>query len=368
MYKNISKILAISLLIIFIFVSITGCGSTSANSASDQTKQTEKKEEPKQDETKKDESKAAGQDKKLKLGYVQNFSSHEFYKNIGRGAKEAAEKTGVDFEIADANLDINKQISMCETMLAKKVDALIVTPVDPKGIMPIIEKAMGAGIPVITESVKAPKQTCYIGIDDFAGGYLDGKYAGEYVKKNNFPTPKALLVGLPALEACVNRTEGFKKGLLEVVPDAKIVAEVDGSGAKDKAMAKATDALTAHPDINLIMGINDDSTLGGVQAYKAAGKDLSKLIAFGFGVEGVAAKNELTDAKGPYQGGLAMFPENIGRLLVETAIKAAKKETVPESIQVPFTVMNKENVATYYKKQGDDWLIIWDEVLKIQSK
>jgi len=310
---------------------------------------------------------SAASGKKLQVAYVENFSAHEFYQNIGRGATAEADKLGIDFTIADANSDMNKQISLGETLLAKNIDALIVTPVDAKGVQPLIDEAMAKGIPVITESVKADKQTCYVGIDDFQGGYLDGKFAGQYVKDHNFPTPKALLVGLPALEACVNRTEGFKKGLLELVPDAQIVAEVDGSGMKDKAVQVATDALTAHPDVNLIMGINDDSTLGGVQAYTATGKDPSKLIAFGFGVEGVAAKNALSDPANPYQGGLAMFPENIGKILVDTAVKAANKESVPSDIQVPFDVMTKANVNTYYTKQGDDWLINWDALAKLAS-
>lgn len=301
----------------------------------------------------------------LKIAYIVNFASHEFYQNIIKGAQAEADERGVIIEFQDANLDINKQISMGETLLTKGIDALIITPVDAKGVMPLIDQALAANIPVITESVKAENQTCYVGIDDFEGGYLDGKFAGQWLIDANFTDIKCLLVGLPALEACVNRTEGFKKGLLEIIPDAVIAVEVDGQGSKDKAMAVSTDALTANPGVNVIMGINDDSTLGGVQAYLAGGGDPTKLAAFGFGVEGIAAKNELSDSASPYQGGLAMFPENIGRLLVDAAIKAANGETVPTDIQVPFDVMTKDNVSKYYTKNGDSWDIIWSEVLKL---
>ena len=360
MQKRILKVLAVCMVLAIMATAMIGCGKSSENVNTDQPKQQESKNNNEENEV--------ANKKNMRVGYIVNFAAHEFYKNIIKGMRDTAEKSGIEIDVVDANQDIAKQISAGENLLAKGIDALIITPVDAKGVMPLIEQAMKEGIPVITESVKAEKQTCYVGIDDFQGGYLDGKYAGEYAKKTNFGTPKVLLVGLPALEACVNRTEGFKKGLLEVIPEAEIVAEVDGQGIKDKAMAVATDALTAHPDINMIMGINDDSTLGAVQAYKAAGMDISKLAAFGFGVEGNAAKNELVDPDSPYQGGLAMFPENIGRICVEMAVKAANGEDIPSDVQVPFDVMNKENVNAYYQKDGDEWNIMWEEVEKLSSK
>ncbi len=297
----------------------------------------------------------------LKIGYIENFAAHEFYQNIIKGMKETAQTKGHTLEIADANGDIAKQISLGENMLTKNVDALIITPVDAKGIMPLIEQATAAGVPVITEAVPTENQTCYVGIDDFYGGYIDGKAAGEYAKANNVE-PKLLVVGLPALEVCVKRVEGFKKGLTEVVPTAKVVAEVDGAGAKDIAVGVATDALTANPDVNMVMGINDDSTIGGLLACEAAGMDMSKVIGFGFGVEGIAAKNLLVDPKSSYKGGLGMFPEMIGRLCIEMAEKAVKGEEVPVAITTPLEVLNSDNVTKYYTQSGTDWTINWPEV------
>ena len=47
---------------------------------------------------------------------------------------------------------------------------------------------------------------------------------------------------------------------------------VDGGGVIDKANPAATDLIQANPDMNVIFGINDDSSLGTVRALKAAGK------------------------------------------------------------------------------------------------
>ena len=47
---------------------------------------------------------------------------------------------------------------------------------------------------------------------------------------------------------------------------------VNGGGVIDKAVPAATDLLTAHPNINVLFGINNDSTLGIAQALRAEGK------------------------------------------------------------------------------------------------
>src|SRR5205085_8206726 len=102
-------------------------------------------------------------------------------------------------------------------------------------------------------------------------------------------------VGLPALSTTVARSKGFVDGIHSVLADATVAQSVDGKGLKDEAVKVAADALTAHPDVNIIFGINDDSALGGLQAYKAAGMDTSKLLVVGFGCEGKACKNALME-------------------------------------------------------------------------
>ena len=56
--------------------------------------------------------------KKLKVGYVINFMSHEWYQNISRSAIARAGELGVELIVADANLDVAAQISKAENLLA----------------------------------------------------------------------------------------------------------------------------------------------------------------------------------------------------------------------------------------------------------
>lgn len=292
---------------------------------------------------------------KLKIGYVCNFMSHEWYQNVTKGAQRRAEELGVELEVADANLDSAQQISFAENLIAKGVDILALTPVDATALKPTIELATSKGIKVVTESNPVGGEVTCVGADNFGAGKMAGKWMGEYAVANNIEL-NLLLVGYPNFEDCRNRVEGFKEGIGETSAKFTVVQEVDSQGGKEKALAVSTDALTAHPEINAIFGINDDSTQGAIQAYKSVGLDESKLTAVGFGLEGIVGRDALLN-KTPIKAELAMFPDFVGACIVDAAIAASKGETVPERYQTPTTMVTPETYPTFYTQEGDNWVM-----------
>lgn len=304
-------------------------------------------------------------DDKLQIGYVTNFGSHEWYQNIIKGAENTAKEKDQKFEWADANVDLQKQISQAENMLTKGADVLELSPVDPKGLSAIMAQAKEKQVPVITESNPIEGAETVVGIRNLDGGVVAGKWAGEYVKEDEDGIfqdgAKVLIVGLPSQQDTRDRVAGFKKGLKESGANYEIVQEVNGGGSKDQALKASQDAITANKDVNMIFGINDDSALGGTQAYEQAGLDPEKLVTIGFGVEGIAGKNAL-ESGGPYKAGLAMFPEYVGRTLVESAEKAANGEDLPEHTVTPIAMLTPENLDEYYAKDGKEYKIKFDAV------
>ncbi len=118
---------------------------------------------------------------RLKVGYIVNFMSHEWYQNICAAAEARAAELGVDIVIADANLDIAAQISKAENMIAQGVDVLALTPVDAKALGVVIERARAQGIRVLTESNPAVGAETYVGIDNRAAGRKAGDWFVEHV-------------------------------------------------------------------------------------------------------------------------------------------------------------------------------------------
>ena len=135
--------------------------------------------------------------------------------------------------------------------------------------------------------------TTLVAICDYDTGYHAGVEAGKYAKEKLGGKAKVMNVGLPLLSATVLRSEGFMDGIKTEIPDATMVHDLDGGGNPDRSFEVSAAALAQNGDINVIYGINDSSSLGGLQAWKAAGKSQDDLLVVGTGGEGLAFINAM---------------------------------------------------------------------------
>lgn len=300
------------------------------------------------------------------LSYVVNDMSHEWYQNIAKGAQRRAEELGITLKIADSAMDVSKQVNQVENMITEGVDVIMITPVDVKALANVMNEAAMENIPVVTESNVIDGAVTYVGIDNVSGGYMAGEWFVKYATENNID-PKILIVGLPAFQDCSQRVQGFKQALEDSGIAYEIVQEVDGQGSKETSLKVSQDALTAHPETNVIFGINDNSTTGGMAAYKESGLDESKLTAIGFGFEGVVGREALLSG-GPYKAAVAMFPDFVGVNLVDAAVKAYNGEELPANYQSGTVVITQENFSDFYTKDGDEYITNFDAIRALLDK
>jgi hypothetical protein len=85
--------------------------------------------------------------------------------------KEEAAKDGVDLNLTVANQDLSKQLNDVEDFITKGVNAIIISPVDSKGVKGAVLKAQKAGIPVITVDIAATGTdvTSHVATDNYVG-------------------------------------------------------------------------------------------------------------------------------------------------------------------------------------------------------
>jgi len=299
-----------------------------------------------------------------RIGWVGNYMMHEWYQTELRGMKARAAQLGIQLEVDDANLDMARQVSMAEDLMAKGVDVLIITPVQQEGAEAIVKKAKAEGIPLVIEGSPVKGMTTIVAISDYDCGFKGGVETGKYVKAKLGGKARILAVDLPALRPCILRVDGFVDGIKTVIPDAVVVHRIDGQGLKDKVLQVATDALTKDSNINVIYGCNDDSALGAMQAYKAAGLDTKKLVVCGTGSEGLAFIKAMQEG-GAYKVEAAMFPEAVGYECINMAVKLFNKETVPPHWVTPTFALTADTWSQYYSLNGDVRTINWDMVNKI---
>ncbi|HSR29655.1 MAG TPA: substrate-binding domain-containing protein, partial [Anaerolineae bacterium] len=89
-------------------------------------------------------------EEKRTLGLSLSTLNNPFFVTLKEGAEAAAGAAGVELVVVDAQDDSAREATNIEDLIQKEVDLLLVNPTDADAIVPSIEKANEAGIPVFT--------------------------------------------------------------------------------------------------------------------------------------------------------------------------------------------------------------------------
>jgi ribose transport system substrate-binding protein len=261
--------------------------------------------------------------------------AHLFYRDLEAGLQEEADSNKYTLIVTAAEFDLGKQTSQIEDFVARKVDAIVVCPVDSKGIGAAIRKANEAKIPVFTADIAAQEGqvTSHIASDNVAGGRL----AGEYLAKLLGGKGTVGIINQPAITSVLDRVRGFAEAIAKF-PDMKIVADVNGQGVRDRAMQAASDVLQAHPDIQGIFGINDDSALGALDAAQQFKRMNVAIIGYDATPPAVDAITKGTQLKAD----VVQYPKKIGSTTIQQIRAHFEGRQVSKIVPVDVGIADKE--------------------------
>jgi len=244
------------------------------------------------------------------IGVTLLTRAHVFYKDLEDGLRRAADRYGYELIVTAGEFDLGKQSAQIEDFITRKVDAIVVAPVDSRGIGPAIRKANEAKIPVFTSDIASQEGevVCHIASDNVAGGRL----AGEFLAKSLGGKGQVAVIGQPTVTSVLDRVQGFREALAKF-PGMEIVTEVNGEGVRDKAMQAASDVLQAHPGLAGIFGINDDSALGTLDAVKQFQRKNIVIVGYDATPPAVDAIKKGTALKAD----VVQYPDKIGENTVD---------------------------------------------------
>lgn len=283
---------------------------------------------------------ATGGNKK-KIGFAVSTLANPFFVSLRDGAQKKASSAGYDLLVADAQDDNAKQADEIANFITQKVDVIIVNPTDSDAVSPSVQKANGAGIPVIAldRSANAGSVASFIASDNVSAGKMG---AEQLIKAVPQGAKVAMLVGVPGASAARDRGQGFAQGLADGSVNSKnatLVAQQVANFKRDQALNVMQNILTANPDLNGVFCQNDDMALGAVQAVKAKGLTGKVFIV---GVDGIPDARAAVKA-GDIYADIAQQPELMGSVGVETAQKIINKQSPQADQKVPVQVLTKGN-------------------------
>jgi len=206
--------------------------------------------------------------KEYHLALILKSLSNPAIWNIADAAEKEAAKRGVKLTVlSSAGFSaLEDQVKQVEDMINTKVDLIGIQPVDEKGIIPVIEDANRAGIPVITVDTGSAggKLVTYIATDNYAAGVQAGEWM---VRAIGGKGKVAMIEGTPGSMQGRQRKEGFHKVMNEH-PDIELVASIAANFERAKGMQVMEDIISAHPDLNGVFCANDEMALGALEALK----------------------------------------------------------------------------------------------------
>ncbi len=269
------------------------------------------------------------------LGVAISTLNNPFFVTLKEGAEKAAAAAGVKLIVVDAQDDPAKQAASIEDLISKKVDALLINPTDADAIVPSIQKANAANIPVFTidRGAAGGQVVSHIASDNVAGGKMAAEFLCQAIGgKGNVVE----LQGIAGTSAARDRGQGFNDYMKANCPGATIVAQQTADFNRAKGLAVFENILQAQPDIAGVFAHNDEMILGAIQAAEAAKRTGIVFVGFDAIDDAVKAVND-----GKLAATVAQQPAEMGRLGVETAVRYLNGETVEKSIGVALSLVTK---------------------------
>jgi len=224
-------------------------------------------------------SQPESQPQKPRVALIMKSLANEFFSTMAEGARKHQAEHSDQYElivngIKDEN-DTIRQVGLVNEMIASNVDAIVIAPAQSQSLVPVLRKALEAGIVVVNidnrldatvmkeEGIEVP----FVGPDNRAGAQMVGEYLGERLSKGD---AVAILEGIRGTFNSQQRVLGFEAAMKEA--GMQIVDSQSAQWEASNANTVASSMLSEHPEIKAILSANDNMALGAIAAVKASGK------------------------------------------------------------------------------------------------
>jgi len=265
------------------------------------------------------------------VGVALLAAAHGFSQDLRRGMQQAADSLGVDLHV------VTGEAGGVETFIARKMDAVVITPASSGGTVSGIEEANRANIPVFTADVAAEggEVVTHVGSDERQGGRL----LGEYVAARLHGGGNVAILNQPTVASVRERVAGFRAALA-AYPNIRVVATpaVEG-GQRDVAERKMENLLATDQHIDAVFGTDDECALGALAAIQ--GRTKTFIVGYDATPEARAAIAQGS----PLVVDAVQDPITIGRRTIEAVVAKLHGQIVPPTILVSVGLVDRDSLT-----------------------
>jgi ribose transport system substrate-binding protein len=286
----------------------------------------------------------------ITIAVIPKGTTHEFWKSIHAGAMKAREELAEQ----DVSVDLiwkgplkeddrDQQIQVVESFTVRRVDGMVLAPLDSQALVRPVENASQAGIPVviIDSDLKTDHYISFIATDNYRGGQMAATYLGESLDRQGKVIMLRYAVGSASTEA---REAGFLNVMSEQFPDIQLISTDQYGGATRETAYQAAQNLLNRfgRDVDGIFCPNEPTTIMMTRALRDIGRAAGqvKMVGFDAGTQSVADLGA-----GDVQALVVQNPLRMGYLGVLSVVDHLQGNPVEKRIDTGVTLVTQENMS-----------------------
>jgi ribose transport system substrate-binding protein len=282
---------------------------------------------------------------KPKVGLIMKSLANEFFVNMAEQARQHQTDNSENYDLVingtKNESDLAQQVSLVNQMIAIDVDAIVIAPADSKALVPVLVKAIEAGIIVVNIDNKLDQSTLneygatipFVGPDNKKGAFMAAEYAASRLNKGD---QVIVLEGIPTAFNSQQRRDGF----LEAIEESGLnnVALQSANWEQTKAAQVTSSLLIQHPQVSAIFAANDNMALGALASVKRANLDTPPIIV---GFDNISAihthieSGDILATVDQFGGKLAIFG-------IENALQAVSGKSLDSVTETPLSLITSD--------------------------
>lgn len=278
---------------------------------------------------------------RLYIAMISKGFQHQFWQAVKLGAERAAAELGVDitFEGPENESQVDRQIDMLQAALARRPAAIALAALDSRAVIPLLEQAQAAGIPVVgfDSGVDSDIPVTTAATDNVAAAALAADKMAELI---GYEGEVAVIVHDQTSRTGIDRRDGFVNRIREAYPNIRIVDIQYGGGDHLRSTDLAKAIIQAHPNLKGFFGANEGSAIGVINAVMELGLD-GKIVVVGY--DSGELQMQAIRA-GIMAGAITQNPIGIGYEAVKAAVAAVRGEKLPKVIDTGFFWYDATNI------------------------
>ncbi len=281
------------------------------------------------------------EERKLSLIYIPKVvdGTNDFWKALILGAKMAAKEYNADIEIkapAEEN-DVEGQNQLLKESIKEKPDAILFSPSSFTESDELLKEAKEKKIKIsfIDSYVDEPLQDLTVATDNLEAGELLGKFAASLLGPED---QIAIVSHVKGVSTAVEREEGFRKGLGDLADN--IVEVVYCNSRYELSRQLTIELMEKYPDLKMIAGMNEYSSVGAARAVKASGaKDRIAVV----GVDSSQEAVQLME-NGVFKGLVVQKAFKMGYLGVKETVRMLRGKSYQKDVNSGCQLVTPENM------------------------